>query len=59
MSLFNLRWNESVTCLNFDDVTLSDNFFSNGTRSEHGGGHLFDLKPKVSLMLFHISVCFK
>ena len=49
MSSFNSRWNESFTCLNFNDVTMSDKSFSKGIRSEQGGGHV-DLESKVSLI---------
>ena len=47
ISSFNLRWNESFTCLNFNDVTITDKCFSNGIRLEQSGGNFLGLKPKV------------
>ena len=35
---------------------MSDKSFSKGIRSEQGGGHVLDLKPKVSLMSLWLSV---
>ena len=51
MSSFSWSRNESFTSLNFNDVTISDQSFSNGIRLEQRGGHFLDLKLKVSLIL--------
>ena len=57
MSSFNSRWKKSFY-LNFNDVTISDKSFLNGIRSEQGGVHFLDLKPKVSLIILSQFCCF-